>query len=277
MENKNIKTYPEYKNNLIAIGKRRGLELNLDNPVTIQDKVNWLKLYDSTPLKTRCADKIQLHEYCKEKIGKDLCIPILMVYDKVDDVNWEELPNQFVIKCNHGSGMNIIVKDKTKLDIADAKSKLTGFMKDDFAFHVGYEMHYHDIPHKIFVEEYKEDENQKESLFDYKFWCFNGEPRFYTINDGHGHGDIVYYSMNDEVLDPYNLYNPKLAYRKPENFDKMVEYAKRLSEDFKLVRVDFYEVDGMLYLGELTFTPGAGLFKYKKPEYNKIFGDMLKL
>lgn len=277
MENKNIKTYPEYKNNLIAIGKRRGLELNLDNPVTIQDKVNWLKLYDSMPLKTRCADKIQLHEYCKEKIGKDLCIPILRVYDKVDDVNWEELPNQFVIKCNHGSGMNIIVKDKTKLDIADAKSKLTGFMKDDFAFHVGYEMHYHDIPHKIFVEEYKEDENQKESLFDYKFWCFNGEPRFYTINDGHGHGDIVYYSMNDEVLDPYNLYNPNLAYRKPENFDKMVEYAKRLSEDFKLVRVDFYEVDGVLYLGELTFTPGAGFFKYKKPEYNKIFGDMLKL
>ena len=151
-----FKTYGEYKDRLIAIGKRVGLNLDLDNPKTIQDKINWMKLYDSTPLKTRCADKIQVHEYCKEKIGEDLCIPILRVYNKVEDIKWDELPNQFVIKCNHGSGMNIIVKDKTKLNIPEAEAKLRWFMKDDFAFHVGYEMHYHDIPHKIFVEEYKE-------------------------------------------------------------------------------------------------------------------------
>lgn len=272
-----FKTYPEYKEKLIAIGKRAGLNLNLDNPKTIQDKINWLKLYDSTPLKTKCADKILVHDYCKEKVGIDLCIPILKIYNNVNEINWTELPNAFVIKCNHGSGMNIIVKDKSKLDIKDTEAKLTRFMKDDFAFHVGYEMHYHDIPHKIFVEEYKEDESQKNSLFDYKFWCFNGEPKLYTINDGYGHGDIIYYDMDDKIIDPYCLNKPGLQYKKPVNFEKMVEYSKILSKDFKFVRVDFYEVSEKLYLGELTFTPGAGFFKYKKEEYNKVFGDWINL
>lgn len=265
MEEQKFKTYEEYKEPLIRKAKAAGYTLNLDKPVTIQDKLNWLKIYDSTPLKTRCADKIQVHEYCKEKLGVDLCIPILHVYDKVEDIKWDELPDKFVIKCNHGSGMNIIVKDKSKLNILDAERKLKRFMADDFAFHVGYEMHYHDIPHKIFVEEYKEDENQKDSLYDYKFWCFNGEPKFYTINDGRGHGKIIYYDMSDKLIDPYKLYRPGLNYEKPKHFSEMIEYSKKLSEDFKFVR------------GELTFIPGAGFFKYRKPEYNEIFGNFLRL
>ena len=279
MEEKGFKTYPEYKDRLIAIGKRVGLNLNLDNPKTIQDKINWMKLYDSTPLKTRCADKIQVHDYCKEKIGVDLCIPILKIYDRVEDIKWNELPDRFVIKCNHGSGMNIIVKDKSKLNIPEAESKLRRFMKDDFAFHVGYEMHYHDIPHKIFVEEYKEDENQKSSLYDYKFWCFNGEPKFMTISDGFGHGNMTFYNMDFTKSDlSRSDFTPlKKEMGKPKNFDLMVEYSKKLSEDFKFVRVDFYEVGGQLYLGELTFTPGAGFFKYRNPEDNKKLGEMLIL
>lgn len=274
-----FKTYGEYKDRLISIGKRVGLNLNLDNPVTIQDKINWMKLYDSTPLKTRCADKIQVHEYCKEKIGEDLCIPILHIYDKVEDIKWDELPNQFVIKCNHGSGMNIIVKDKTKLNIPEAETKLKRFMADDFAFHVGYEMHYHDIPHKIFVEEYKEDESQKNSLYDYKFWCFNGEPKFMTVSDGFGHGNMTFYNMDftKSELSRGDFTPIKKEISKPKNFDKMAEYSKKLSEDFNFVRVDFYEVAGQLYLGELTFTPGAGFFKYRNSEDNKMVGNMLKI
>lgn len=279
MEEKNFKTYPEYKDRLIAIGKRVGLNLDLDNPKTIQDKINWMKLYDSTPLKTKCADKILVHDYCKEKLGVDLCIPILKIYDKVEDIKWNELPDRFVIKCNHGSGMNIIVKDKSKLNIPEAETKLRRFMKDDFAFHVGYEMHYHDIPHKIFVEEYKDDENQKNSLYDYKFWCFNGEPKFMTISDGFGHGNMNFYNMNftKSSLSRSDFRGFRNEINKPKNFDLMVEYSKKLSEDFKFVRVDFYEVSGKLYLGELTFTPGAGFFKYKNPEDNKRLGDMLDL
>ena len=279
MEEKNFKIYPEYKDRLVAIGKRAGLNLDLDNPKTIQDKINWMKLYDSTPLKTRCADKIQIHDYCKEKIGVDLCIPILHIYNKVEDIKWNELPNRFVMKCNHGSGMNIIVKDKSKLNIQEAEKKLRRFMADDFAFHVGYEMHYHDIPHKIFVEEYKEDENQKDSLYDYKFWCFNGEPKFMTISDGFGHGNMSFYDMNFNKSDLSRTdFTPiKKEMNKPKNFDLMVEYSKKLSEDFKFVRVDFYEVSGQLYLGELTFTPGAGFFKYRNREDDKRLGNWIKL
>ena len=279
MEQKNFKTYPEYKDRLIAIGKRVGINLDLDNPKTIQDKINWMKLYDSTPLKTKCADKILVHDYCKEKLGVDLCIPILKIYDKVEDIRWDELPGQFVIKCNHGSGMNIIVKDKSKLNIPEAEAKLKRFMKDDFAFHVGYEMHYHDIPHKIFVEEYKEDENQKNSLYDYKFWCFNGEPKFMTVSDGFGHGNMTFYNMDFTKSNlSRNDFTPiKKEMEKPKNFDLMVEYSKKLSEDFKFVRVDFYEVSGVLYLGELTFTPGAGFFKYRNQEDNKRLGDWISL
>ena len=274
IENKYIK----YKEPLIFLCKTMGYlpNIDLDNPKTIQDKINWMKIYDSTPLKTKCADKIRLHEYCIEKLGKDICVPILKVYNNTDEINWDELPKQFVIKCNHGSGMNIIVKDKETINRQEVIKRLNGFMADDFAFHVGFEMHYHDIPHKIFVEEYKCDEHQKESLLDYKFWCFNGEPKFYTINDGNGHGDIIYYTMNGEVIDPYAVYKGG-GYDKPINFDKMVEYSKILSKDFKFVRVDFYEINGVVYLGELTFTPGAGFFNYKKKEYDKIFGDMLDL
>lgn len=271
------KRFEKYKEPLINLCKRHGIGYNLDNPVTIQDKLNWMKIYDSTPLKTRCADKIQLHDYCKEKLGVDLCIPIIKTYDKVGDINWDELPNQFVIKCNHGSGMNIIVKDKSTLNIADAERRLQGFMNDDFAFHVGYEMHYHDIPHRIFAEEYMSDEGQKQSLYDYKFWCFNGEPKFYTINTGNGHGNILYYWMNGEPFDPYGLFNNKNPFKQPKTFDKMVAYAKVLSEPFMFVRVDFYEINERTYLGELTFEPGAALFKYKNPEYNKIMGDMLEI
>lgn len=275
----NFKTYPEYKQKLIDRGKRLGLNLNLDKPVTIQDKINWMKLYDSTPLKTRCADKVQIHDYCKEKLGVDLCIPILYVYDRIEDIKWDKLPKQFVIKCNHGSGMNIIVRDKEKLNINETTEKLKKFMKDDFAFHVGYEMHYHDIQHKIFVEEYKEDESQKNSLYDYKFWCFNGEPRFMTITDGFGHGDMSFYDMEFKKtnISRNDFKEPKTPFKKPVNFDKMIEYSKKLSEDFLFVRVDFYEVNGKLYLGELTFTPGAGFMKFKDKNQDKMIGDMLSL
>ena len=276
---KGFKTYEEHKTRLVNLGRRAGFTLNLDNPVTIQDKINWMKIYDSTPLKTRCADKVAIHDYCKEKIGEDLCVPIIAVWDRVEDVKWDELPKSFVIKCNHGSGMNIIVKDKATLNIQEATAKLNGWMKNDFAFRVGYEMHYHGIPHKVFAEEYMVDENQKNSLYDYKFWCFNGEPKFMTVNNGHGHGEMACYDMDFKRLDIDRVDLPiaKGEFIKPLNFDRMIEYSKKLSTDFRFVRVDFYEVSGKLYLGELTFTPGAGFMKYKNPANNKIVGDMLTL
>lgn len=264
----------KYKHICINGLKRHGFPCDLDNPTTIQEKLMWLNVYDTNPLKVICADKIKVHEYCKEKLGEDICIPIIKTYDKVEDINWGGLPQQFVMKCNHGSGMNIIVKDKKKLDIQDSIKKLKFWMGDDFTFRNGFEAHYHDIPHKIFVEKYMNDGH--DTLHDYKFWCFNGEPKMYTINDGNGHGDIMYYKMNG---DEYNLYNVKHHddYKRPQNFEEMKMFSEKLSEPFKFVRVDFYEVGGVTYLGEMTFTPGVCLFKYSDHKYDKEVGEMLKL
>lgn len=251
-----------------------GINLNLTNPSTIQDKLAWLNIYETNPLKTKCADKVLLHDYCQETLGKDICVPILHVYNNIHEIMWDELPNQFVIKCNHGSGMNIIVKDKSQLNINTAQLQLDKWMVDDFTFRNGFEAHYHDIKHKILVEEFIDDGHN--SLFDYKFWCFNGVPKLYTINDGNGHGDIMYYKINGEE---WNLYQVPVheEYRQPKCFDQMTELATTLSQPFKFVRVDFYEVEDRVYLGEMTFTPGAFLFKYKKHEDNIEVGNFLKI
>lgn len=258
--------------------KRFGLSDNILNPQTIQEKIQWLKIFDSSLLKTKCADKIRVHEYCREKLGTDICIPILKTYSKASDIKWDELPQKFVLKCNHGSGMNIVVKDKNGLNKADAINRLNKWMATDFAFQNGYEFHYHDIPRKIFVEEYKEDSTQKSSLFDYKFWCFNGTPKFMTINDGQGHGKMAFFNAKFEKMDVERVgFAPLPNPVKPLNFGKMIEYAGKLSEDFKFVRVDFYEINGEVFLGEMTFTPGSGFFNYTDKKYDKIFGDMLDL
>lgn len=264
----------KYIQKMKSFCKSQGIDIDLVNPKTIQDKLAWLNIYDTDPLKTKCADKILLHEYCKDVLGKDICVPIIKVYDSVTEINFNELPNRFVIKCNHGSGMNIMVKDKSKISIKNIKDRLNMWMKDDFAFRNGFEAHYHDIKHKILVEEYMDDGHS--TLFDYKFWCFDGKPMMYTINDGNGHGDIMYYKMNG---DEWNLYKvPKHnEYQKPSNFEEMKMLAEKLSSNFKFVRVDFYEVEGNVYLGELTFTPGAIGFKYKNHEDNVKVGDFLKI
>lgn len=250
------------------------VDVNLNNPKTIQDKLAWLNIYDINPLKVKCADKLGVKEYSKEVLGEDICIKTIKVYNNTKSINWNELPNQFVIKCNHGSGMNIIVKDKSKLNKPRTIRTLNRWLKDDFAFRNGFEAHYHDIKHKIFVEEYMNDGHK--TLHDYKFWCFNGEPKIWTINDGNGHGDIMYYKMDGSEI---NLYGVKHHndYKKPINFNKMVEYASKLSESFKFVRVDFYEIKNKIYLGEMTFMPGAAKFKYKKKEYDIMVGEMLEL
>lgn len=256
--------------------RKKQVSINLTNPVTIQDKLEWINIYDINPLKWECADKIRIHDYCKRILGKDICVPIIKTYNHTKDINWDILPKKFVIKCNHGSGMNILVPDKTKANKQSISTRLDFWLKDDFSFRNGFESHYHWIKPMILIEEYMFDSNQKTSLYDYKFWCFNGVPKMYTINDGNGHGDIMYYKMDDSE---YNLYGiePKSTYKKPTNFNTMVEYAKKLCEPFKFVRVDFYEVDNKIYLGEMTFTPGCCHFKYISNQYDIEIGKMLNI
>ena len=262
----------KYIDRMLTVCKSQGLNINLDNPKTIQDKLCWLNIYDTNPLKVKCADKIKIHDYCKDVLGEDICVPIIKVYNNVSEINWDELPNQFVMKCNHGSGMNIICTDKSKLNKVDAINKLNRWMKDDFAFRNGFEAHYHDIEHKIFVETILGNGD----IMDYKFWCFNGEPKLWTINNGNGHGDIMYYHMDGSKCNLYCVKDNE-SYQKPRNFQEMVNYANLLSNRFKFVRVDFYELNDRVFVGELTFTPGAMAFKYKNDDDNIKVGSLLKL
>ena len=251
-----------------------GYEPNLDNPKTICEKLNWMKIYDSTFLKTYCADKLLVQDYVKSKLGIDLSIPVLGVYNKFEEIDFSKLPKNYVIKCNHGSGMNIIVKNGN-INKLEAKQKLDKWMKTDY-LHL-YEFHYKPIQKKIFIEEYKD--NGVDGLIDYKFWCFNGEPKFYGVNAGHGHGAINYYNIDGTDFmyqrSDYSA-NKNAAWEKPKNFEKMIEYSKKLSEDFKFVRVDFYEINDKIYLGELTFIPGGGYIKYNGNGDEEI-GKMLDL
>ncbi len=269
----------KYMSRALNACKRNGLKINLVNPKTIQDKLTWLNIYDTDPMKSFCADKIKVHEYCKEKLGKDICIPIIKVYDKPQNINFDELPDKFVAKCNHGSGMNIIVKDKKTANKKEIIDKLNTWLGRDFTFQNGFEAHYHDIKRKCFVETFMDDGNT--SLYDYKFWCFNGEPKFYTINDGFGHSKWMYfYDMNQNKL-PLKRTDycgeASKEVKQPSKFGEMVEYAKKLSEPFKFVRVDFYEINGTVYLGELTFTPGVNYFRYVNQDDEIKVGNMLKL
>ena len=268
----------KYIGKMKAFCKAQGVNIDLDNPKTIQDKLAWLNIYDEDRLKTRCADKIKLHEYCKEVLGEDICVPIIKIYNSANDVNFDELPNKFVLKCNHGSGMNVIVSNKKRFDEKNAKRQLSYWMNDNFAFRNGFEAHYNDIERKVFAEEYMEVGGK--SPYDYKVLCFNGEPKFIQV-----FGDrfnqtrhMNYYDTDFEYVDLARrdfVNRPDIKHKKPDNLNLMLEYSKKLSKPFKFVRVDFYEVDGKLILGEMTFTPGAMAFRYRKDEDNVKIGDLL--
>ena len=254
-------------------------ECNIDNPQTLTEKIQWLKIYDSTFIKSYCADKITIHDYCIEKLQKDICIPIIKVYNNVNEINYNDLPDKFVIKCNHGSGMNIIVKDKNKLNKEQIKTKLIKWLNTDYTFSLGYELHYKNIPHKILIEEYKENIGNSD-LTDYKFYCFNGKPEFcQVITDRHNGEKISHYDMEWNYKPEYDWieFGSISNLPKPKHYDKMIKYAELLSKDFKLVRIDFYEVNDTIYLGELTFTPMSGFIKYKNKNTDSILGSKLKL
>ncbi len=252
--------------------------LHIHNPRTFNEKIQWLKLYDSTPIKTRLADKYLVREWVKEKIGEQYLIPLLGVYDKFEDIDFDKLPNQFVIKCNHGSGWNIIVKDKLKLDLQETKEKLDKWLSENFAFKYGYELHYRDIQPKIIIEQYVTNDNQ--NLYDYKFWCFNGEVKYMQFRDDFSTNlKMVFYDLNwnkQSFYYDHPLYEQEL--KKPDNFDEMVKIARKCCQNFAFVCVDLYRLnDGTIKFGEMTFTRSSGCAHWNDDKYNLILGNMIKL
>ena len=241
--------------------------LDLENPKSFNEKIQWLKLYDTTSLKTRLADKYMVRDWIKAMIGEQYLVPLLGVWDSFDDINFSILPDHFVLKCNHGSGMNMVVKDKNRLDLKVAKARFDKWMKDDYTFLNGFEMQYKDIPHKIIAEEYIEQMDS--NLLDYKIHVFGGEPRIIQVI---GDRDLVNHTGKEAFLDlnwqPQDLmYHTYDMYEeipeRPENLDEMLRIAKVLGTDFRYVCVDLYDIDGTILFGEMTFTPASGYGKWE--------------
>lgn len=259
-----------------------GEELDLNPPKTFNEKIQWLKLYDSTPEKTRLADKYLVRKWVKEKIGGQYLIPLLGVWDCFEDIDFNMLPDQFVLKCNHGSGWNLIVKDKKQLDIADAKRKFDRWMSLNYAFCTGLELHYSGIIPKIIAEKYMTDESGTE-LKDYKIFCFSGEPKIIQVdfNRFHGHKRNLYdtgWRFIDASIEYPNDMNHIIP--KPAQLNIMLELASRLSEGFSMVRVDFYcienGIDNHVFFGEMTFTHGSGMEKFSPQSLALKMGDLIK-
>ena len=254
--------------------------LNLEHPTTYSEKLQWIKLYYHNPEYTRLVDKLAVKEYVSEKIGSEYIIPTLAVYDRVEDIDFEKLPQQFVLKCIHDSGGLVICKDKAKLDINKAKEKLSTSLKRDYYIRTR-EWPYRDVPKKIIAEQYMEDEEYHE-LRDYKFFCYGGVPKtlFIAANRSSKNSEMTidFFDMEFNNLHIISGHpNSTTEIQKPKCFDEMKQLATKLSEGMPEVRVDFYEVNGKVYFGEFTFFNNGGHRKYKPNKWNKIFGDWIVL
>lgn len=254
-----------------------GQELNLEDPKTFSEKIQWLKLYDSTQEKADLSDKYLVREWVKEKIGEEYLVPLLGAWDSFDEIDFDALPEQFVLKTNHSSSWNIIVKDKSKLDLKDAKSKLNRWMKMDYTYCCGLQLHYKLIKRKIIAEKYLEN---TDGLDDYKFLCFDGKP-YYIWKDVGRFGQQHYRTFYDLQ---WNCQDFAYQYpildesdKKPECLEEMVRLAGILCQGFPHVRVDFYEVDGHVYFGEMTFTCCSGIDRFDPIEMDYKMGELIKL
>jgi len=258
-------------------------KLNLENPEYFNEKLMWLKLnkYANDPLVIQCADKYLVREYV-EKCGLENTLNGLIgVWDRAEDIDWDSLPDKFAIKCNHGCGFNIICRDKKTFDIEKATKKLNKWMKSG-SWREYAEPHYKHIPPKIICEAFLSGKND-ELPVDYKFYCFNGEPAYVGnfIERNMDQGTLIrgYFNLD---WTPSDVFKYKDAmdvskFPKPENLEKMIEYARILSKPFPFVRVDFYNVDGKIVFGELTFTPTGCLGSYYADDAYLKLGNLLNL
>ena len=256
-----------------------GREPDLENPRAYTEKLQWLKLYDHRPVYTTMVDKYAVKDYVAQKIGQQYVIPLLGVWDRVEDIDFDSLPQRFVLKTTHDSGGIVVCKDKSKLDIPAVRKKLKPFLKRNYYDH-NREWPYKNVPHRIIAEAYMEDSVTAE-LRDYKFFTFGGEPKVLYIAQGRGRGEPTvadFFDMEFNHL-PFTIdhdmaQNPP---GKPRCFEEMKRLAAILSQGTPQLRVDFYEVDGRVYFGEMTFFHCSGMEAFHPESWDRSFGDWVKL
>ena len=257
---------------------RVGYPLHLDDPKTYNEKLQWLKLNDIHPEYQDMVDKATAKDYVISIVGNKYVIPTLGIWDSVDDIEWEKLPNQFVVKATGDSGGVVVCKDKKTFDKRNAIKKLKGSHARNYNYY-NLEYPYKNVPHRYIAETYMEDESRYE-LKDYKFFCFNGVPRFMFVATGRQQNDtrFDFYDTEFNHLPVTNGHeNADIWPTKPQNFEEMLMVAEKLSKGIPHVRVDLYNCNGKIYFGELTFFHWSGFVPFEPVEWDYKFGEYLQL
>jgi len=253
--------------------------INFNNPKTFNEKIQWLKLNYRNEEYTKLVDKYRVKQYITKLIGEEYVIPTLGVWNNVDDIDFKSLPEKFVLKCNNDSGGIVICKNKKDFDEAKAKSFLKERLKNN-GYWYGREWPYKNVKPCIIAEKYMEDSISKD-IKDYKFFCFNGSMEFFDIDiDRFIEHRANYYDRNGNFLPFGKTYCPPDYTKKiemPKNLDKMIELAETISHNTVLSRIDFYEIDGQVYFGEITFYPGSGFSPFTDEKWDYKLGDMIDL
>ncbi|WP_404429629.1 ATP-grasp fold amidoligase family protein [Sutcliffiella horikoshii] len=255
-----------------------GRELDLNNPVYFNDKLQWLKLNWRDPLASKCADKYEVRDFVKKTIGDQYLNKLYAVYESVDEIDIEKLPNSFVLKGTHGSGFNIICKDKRKIDWDDAFKTMRRWLRKSYYLHKR-EWVYKDIKPRIVCEKYLQEDNTGQ-LKDYKLHCFNGEPQIIQVDFDRykGHKKNLYDAEWNFMEVEFNYpYDKDFIIERPKKLDEMIHLSRLLSKHFSYARVDFYLIDDKLIFGEITFFPASGMGKFIPQQFERQMGDLLTL
>ena len=254
-----------------------GSKLNIKNPSNFNEKIQWLKLNDRNPEYIKMVDKFEVKKYVAEHIGDEYIIPTLGIYNTFDEIDFDKLPNQFVMKCTHDSGGIVICKDKSQFCIKKARKKFKKLLKNNF-YYWGREWPYKYVKPRIIIEKYMVDEEEKE-LKDYKLFCFNGKIRIILVcSNRFIKLKKTYFDDNWNKLDLFEGgYENEDYVSKPDNLERMKQLATELSKNMKFVRVDFYEINHKIFFGEITFYPANGFESFEPKKYNDLFGSWIQL
>ena len=260
-----------------------GKWIDWKNPKTFTEKLQWLKVYDFKPEYTTMVDKYAVKDYVASVIGEEYIIPTLGVWDRVEDIDWDSLPDQFVLKTTHGGGGGgvVICSDKSKFDRTAAEKKLSASMRSN-AGKTLREKPYLKVPRRIIAEKYMADSSRliEGDLLDYKFYCFNGEPKLVMVADGRNSGNkrFGYYDLGwNPVNITWGAPRPDVEFEKPSNLDEMLKIASELSKDIIHARIDLYNIKEAVYFGEITFFDSSGLTPIEPNDYDNYLGNLIKL
>lgn len=255
---------------------KTGRNLNLEKPILFNEKMQWLKLYNRKPIYTKMVDKYEAKKYVAEKIGDEYIIKNLGVWDSFKDINWNNLPSKFVLKCTHDSGGVFICENKNLVNKKEIKKRINKALKSNF-YNLGREWPYKNVVPKIIAEPFLEEND--DDLKDYKIHCFNGKAKILLICSNRKKDvEYTYYDCDFNLLDLTeggHKFNPNL--KRPKNLKKMIEIAELFSENIPFLRVDFYEINGKLYFGEFTFFTSSGFEFFEPEQWNETMGNWIDI